>query len=84
MALLCFDFHYVSLVCSTANIGGMKRIIQFMVPALFMLPMYSQAEVSLDLIELPDGFQIDVYADGVENARQMVLGDKGTLFVGSR
>lgn len=35
-------------------------------------------------IELPDGFQIDIYADNVENARSMVMGTKGTLFVGSR
>lgn len=69
---------------STANIGGMKRLIQLVVPALFLLPMYSQADSRLDLIDLPDGFRINVYADGVENARQMVLGDEGTLFVGSR
>lgn len=35
-------------------------------------------------IELPDGFRIDIYADNVENARSMVMGTKGTLFVGSR
>ncbi len=38
----------------------------------------------LDLISLPDGFKIEVYAAGVDNARQMALGDQGTLFVGSR
>ncbi len=38
----------------------------------------------LDTIRLPDGFKIEVYVDGVENARQMALGDQGTLFVGSR
>lgn len=37
----------------------------------------------LDKIKLPPGFAIDVYATGVRNARQMALGDKGTLFVGS-
>ncbi|QIA08245.1 PQQ-dependent sugar dehydrogenase [Draconibacterium halophilum] len=35
-------------------------------------------------INLPDGFKIHVYAENVDNARSMVLGDKGTLFVGSR
>ncbi|MCB0700550.1 MAG: sorbosone dehydrogenase family protein [Chitinophagales bacterium] len=35
-------------------------------------------------IRLPKGFSIDIYAEGVENARSMVMGDKGTLFVGSR
>lgn len=38
----------------------------------------------LDQIKLPPGFSIEVFATGVDNARQMALGDKGTLFVGSR
>ena len=42
------------------------------------------AGVQLDLIELPPGFSIEIYADGVENARQMVRGDSGTIFAGSR
>ena len=49
-----------------------------------LLTQSSQAEVRLDSIKLPPGFHIEVYAEGVKNARQMVLGDKGTLFVGSR
>lgn len=35
-------------------------------------------------VVLPDGFKIHVYAENVDNARSMVLGDKGTVFVGSR
>lgn len=38
----------------------------------------------LDKIELPPGFEIHIYAEGVENARQLVLGDHGTVFAGSR
>lgn len=38
----------------------------------------------LALIRLPPGFEIALYATGVENARQMALGDEGTVFVGSR
>lgn len=37
----------------------------------------------IDQIKLPPGFSISVYARGVENARQMALGARGTLFVGS-
>jgi glucose/arabinose dehydrogenase len=48
---------------------------------LLVLP--ARADVQLDLIELPAGFNIDIYAEGVENARQMVRGDNGTIFVGS-
>src|SRR5690606_7810954 len=42
------------------------------------------AKLPLDTIKLPPGFSIEVYAADVPNARQMALGDKGTLFVGSR
>ena len=42
------------------------------------------ADVRLDLVELPPGFSIDIYAEDVENARQMVRGDQGTIFAGSR
>ncbi len=42
------------------------------------------ADVHLDQLKLPPGFSIEIYAEGVENARQMALGDEGTLFVGSR
>ncbi|MCH8057428.1 MAG: sorbosone dehydrogenase family protein, partial [Proteobacteria bacterium] len=38
----------------------------------------------LNLISLPPGFEIHIYAEGVENARQLALGDHGTVFVGSR
>ena len=37
----------------------------------------------LDTIKLPEGFSIAVWAQGVKNARQMALGAKGTVFVGS-
>ncbi len=35
-------------------------------------------------LKLPAGFEIAVYASDIDNARQMALGDDGTLFVGSR
>lgn len=41
-------------------------------------------EEKLELIQLPPGFEIHVYASGVENARQLALGEEGTLFAGSR
>ncbi|RKZ80789.1 MAG: sorbosone dehydrogenase family protein [Candidatus Parabeggiatoa sp. nov. 1] len=45
----------------------------------------NQAEsVPLDTITLPPGFSISLYADNVPNARSMVLGNKGTLFVSTR
>ena len=41
-------------------------------------------EAPLSQLVLPPGFQVSVYAANVQNARQMVRGDKGTVFVGSR
>jgi glucose/arabinose dehydrogenase len=41
-------------------------------------------DLPLNLIKMPAGFKIEVYASGVTNAREMVLGPKGTVFVGSR
>jgi len=38
----------------------------------------------LNQIKLPPGFTIDLYATGVPHAREMVMGSKGTLFVGTR
>ncbi|HEX9870088.1 MAG TPA: PQQ-dependent sugar dehydrogenase, partial [Candidatus Tectomicrobia bacterium] len=40
--------------------------------------------LSLEQIKLPAGFEISVYASGVENARSMTLSPNGTLFVGTR
>jgi glucose/arabinose dehydrogenase len=42
--------------------------------------------LSTDLgeIKLPPGFKINIYADNVDNARSLTLGDNGTLFVGTR
>jgi glucose/arabinose dehydrogenase len=41
-------------------------------------------EALLGKIRLPAGFEIKVYADGLENARSLARGPKGTLFVGTR
>ena len=50
-------------------------------PALPASP--ADLEKNLKAVKLPKGFKIEVYASGVNSARQMAWGDKGTLFVGS-
>jgi glucose/arabinose dehydrogenase len=47
-------------------------------------PARGRQGIHLNKIKLPPGFEISIYASRVENARSMTLGDKGTLFVGSR
>ena len=47
-------------------------------------PSGEEATLDLSKIKLPEGFKIEVYADGVVNARSMALSPSGTLFVGTR
>jgi len=47
-------------------------------------PAKNMKGVYLDDITLPPDFAINIYADNVENARSLALGDTGTLFVGTR
>nr|WP_299485419.1 sorbosone dehydrogenase family protein [uncultured Allomuricauda sp.] len=35
-------------------------------------------------LNLPPGFKIEVFAEGLDGARSMAMGDNGTLFVGTR
>src|ERR1700730_12541461 len=48
-------------------------------------PIPTAAEkLPLDKLKAPKGFKIELYASGVDNARTLRLGDKGTVFVSSR
>jgi len=42
-----------------------------------------EIEANLKKVKLPKGFSISLYAAGVNSARQMAWGEKGTLFVGA-
>ena len=42
------------------------------------------SELPVNTLKVPAGFKVEVYADGVPEARSMALGDKGTLFVSNR
>ncbi|WP_350291924.1 sorbosone dehydrogenase family protein [uncultured Croceitalea sp.] len=42
------------------------------------------SELPIDRLNLPDGFKIEVYADNIDGARSMAMGNDGTLFVGTR
>jgi len=41
-------------------------------------------KLPLDKLKAPKGFNIEVYASGMPNARSMALSEKGTVYVGSR
>ena len=44
----------------------------------------TQSGLPLDKIKLPPGFQIQLWAENVKNARSLCLSPAGTLFVGTR
>jgi glucose/arabinose dehydrogenase len=64
----------------------MYKLIHSTLSAAAVAVWTAQAPPSLplDQIKLPPGFSIAIYATGVPHAREMVMGAKGTLFVGSR
>jgi glucose/arabinose dehydrogenase len=41
-------------------------------------------KIMVDKIRVPQGFKVELWASGLNNARVMTWGDKGTLFVSSR
>lgn len=75
---------------------GMVLILVFLVfigcnespkkPEPQVLTQYDEPESTLpiDRLNMPEGFSIEVYADGLDGARSMAMGDDGTLFVGTR
>ena len=42
------------------------------------------SDMKLDKIKLPPGFSIELWAQGLPNARSIAVGAKGTVFVGTR
>ncbi|OGQ95856.1 MAG: sorbosone dehydrogenase [Deltaproteobacteria bacterium RIFOXYD12_FULL_57_12] len=50
----------------------------------FSLISGCSGQVRLDLIKLPPGFTIEIYAGNVPGARSMAMSPGGTLFVGTR
>ena len=43
-----------------------------------------ETDLPLSNLNLPPGFKIQVFAEGLDGARSMAMGDNGTLFVGTR
>ena len=41
-------------------------------------------DLPLDKIKVPAGFKVEVWVEGVPEARSLTMGDKGTVFVGNR
>jgi glucose/arabinose dehydrogenase len=44
----------------------------------------SAKELPVDTLKVPAGFKVEVWAEGIPEARSLALGDKGTVFVSNR
>jgi len=60
------------------------RLFRYLVTFGLAIASGACAASGLADIRLPPGFRIGVYAEGVREARSLALGERGTLFVGSR
>ena len=62
--------------------------MKFFVSALLLAAAFvagaATAAPPIERLKLPPGFKIEVYANQVKNARSLALGEKGTVFVGTR
>ncbi|WP_246174513.1 PQQ-dependent sugar dehydrogenase [Pandoraea bronchicola] len=63
-----------------------RQVGRFIGTAIALAPQLATARDALPIerLTLPPGFYVEVLSDQVPGARGMVLGPKGTLFVGSR
>jgi len=53
--------------------------------AMFFSPLHAdKLSNKLNTIKLPPGFHIDIYASGIKGARSLAIGQRGTIFIGSR
>lgn len=60
--------------------------MKFLIAVLVLAALVGQTQAAppIDRLKLPPGFKIEVYADQVQGARSLAIGDKGTVFVGTR
>ncbi|MCG8381956.1 MAG: PQQ-dependent sugar dehydrogenase [Gammaproteobacteria bacterium] len=62
----------------------MRHCLLCVCAAFTFFGIFSSCTAKTKSIELPPGFHLSVFTDEVEGARQMALGDQGTVFVGTR
>ena len=60
------------------------KLILIVIIAISANPSCSTNVSNTQLLKVPPGFKIELFATGLENARTLVLGDQGTIFVGTR
>ncbi|QPK63706.1 PQQ-dependent sugar dehydrogenase [Methylomonas sp. LL1] len=63
---------------------GIKLLWLLLVMTPLCFAAKPEHEAVLKQLHLPYGFKISIFADNLPNARQMALGERGVLFVGTR
>ena len=58
-------------------------VLAALASAVMLLQTGTSGAIQLDVIRLPPGFSIDIYAANVPNARSLALASDGTVFAGS-
>jgi glucose/arabinose dehydrogenase len=58
-------------------------LISVLVAASTLLQPPGPSSLPVDTLKVPAGFKIEVYATGVQAARELAIGAKGTVFAGS-
>jgi glucose/arabinose dehydrogenase len=81
-SVLLFGLLTIALCCNNSTKEN-KTIVSTSPDNSFPAITEVSAALPLELIKLPKGFSISVYAE-VEDARSMALSPSGTLFVGNR
>ncbi len=79
-------FFYALGLILTLNSCGDKKEISHHTDGMIAGNEFEIADTvkfPLESIKLPEGFQIEIYAAGITNARSMVLSDSGILYVGN-
>ena len=80
-SVLLFSLLVVALCCN--NTATKNSVVSTAADNSFPAITEASAKLPLELIKLPKGFSISVFAE-VEDARSMALTPNGTLFVGNR
>jgi glucose/arabinose dehydrogenase len=78
MGLVRINMSYSQLITRKSC---MRKVL-FSVLLLVFFYAYSD-ELAMDKLTMPPGFHVSIFANNVKGAREMALGDKGTIFVGS-
>jgi len=60
-----------------------RKLSVFVVFSCAVMAPYARVHAQMPRWVTPPGFQVSVFADSVVNAREMALGPRGTVFVGS-